>query len=122
MNNNYSAQDKLEFQRNQKWIAFESIFRTLNEHYQGGDIAVLDLCEKAKVVVDWMLEQWPMQDIKDEPFPTQVPKKTFGAKEPPSHCPECGADVKFKSGVSKAGKPYSFTGCSAYPECKWIFK
>lgn len=55
-----------------------------------------------------------------EPFPSHNPNRQQG---PPAHCPMCGADVKQKSGISKkTGKPYSFIGCGAFPECRWVFK
>ena len=38
-------------------------------------------------------------------------------------CPDCGSSIRKKEGVSKkTGQPYSFTGCSNFPECKWILK
>lgn len=38
-------------------------------------------------------------------------------------CPECGGELREKSGVSKkTGNPYSFIGCSNYPSCRYIEK
>ena len=107
--NQYTPQDKLEFQRKEQWIAFESVLRTLCEFYKGEKLAVLDISERAKVVVEWMEAQWPMAEIKDEPFPnTQMPNS--------KRCPACGEQMKrIPEGVSKkTGKPYqSFWSCGA---------
>jgi len=35
------------------------------------------------------------------------------------HCPECGADLKFKEGVSKTGKPYKGNFCTNRA-CKYV--
>lgn len=38
-------------------------------------------------------------------------------------CPKCGSNLKVVSGISsKTGKPYKFTGCSAYPTCNYVKK
>lgn len=116
---NYTYEDKIEFQRKEQWIAFENMFRTLCEYYKK-EKERRDIMIEAAEMVNWMGEQWPMQEIKNEPFPTVNRAPVKGAI--PEHCPECGADVKHKSGVSKAGKPYSFYGCGAYPECRWTLK
>ncbi len=36
-------------------------------------------------------------------------------------CPQCGGEVINKKGISKkTDKPYSFWGCSNFPECKYV--
>lgn len=35
-------------------------------------------------------------------------------------CPQCNSPLKLKQGTSKTtGKPYSFWGCTGYPNCKY---
>jgi ssDNA-binding Zn-finger/Zn-ribbon topoisomerase 1 len=117
---NYTYEEKINFQRKEQWIAFESVLRTLCEFYKGEKLAIVDISERAKVIVDRMNKQWPMGEIKDEPFPTINRAPVKGGI--PNHCPECGADVKHKTGISKAGKKYDFYGCASFPECKWTLK
>ena len=40
----------------------------------------------------------------------------------PKNCPECGAEIKEKKGISKkTGQPYHFFGCSNFAGgCKYI--
>ncbi|WP_162860474.1 topoisomerase DNA-binding C4 zinc finger domain-containing protein [Moraxella bovis] len=33
-------------------------------------------------------------------------------------CKKCGKKLILRQGTSKAGKPYSFFGCSGFPKCK----
>lgn len=109
--NNYSVDDKKNFNRREQWIAFESIFRTLCEFYKDKDNTRKDLMIEATEIVEWMGSQWPMQEIKDEPFPT---KPLAEGKI----CPRCGANMKrVPAGTSKkTGKPYNaFWSCG---ECK----
>ena len=36
-------------------------------------------------------------------------------------CPDCGHELKERSGVSKkTGNPYSFIGCTNFPACRYI--
>jgi len=117
---NYTNSDKLEFQGRDKRIAFEKIFGDLLVFYKGEGLEIKLIATRAKELVEWLFETYPLVEIKDEPFPTVNRAPIKG--NPPLHCPECGADVKHKSGVSKAGKPYDFIGCSAFPECNWTYK
>jgi len=117
--NNYSYEDKLEFQGRDKRIMFQSIFSSLCTKYQGAEITTDELTKIAFIIVEELIEKYPMVEIKDEPF---ISHKAPTNDMSPSHCPECGADVKHKSGVSKAGKPYDFIGCGAYPACSWTYK
>lgn len=42
---------------------------------------------------------------------------------PPTVCPMCSSPIREKSGVSrKTNKPYSFYGCSNYPNCSYIYR
>ncbi len=66
---NYTNNDKQEFQRKEQWIAFENMFRTLCDYYKtNSEITLKIITQQAKDMVDWMGSQWPMQEIKDEPF------------------------------------------------------
>lgn len=119
--NIYTPQDKLEFQRNQKWIAFESIFKSLCDYYgqMHSTKEINEIVKETVILVESLLKRYPMQEIKDEPFPTPKNNPTIGRI--PNICPECGASVKHKTGMGKKGS-YDFYGCSAYPKCRWTYQ
>jgi ssDNA-binding Zn-finger/Zn-ribbon topoisomerase 1 len=120
--NQYTPKELQSFQMKDSRIIFQSVFSSLTNYYgQLHSVNEVDeIVKEALIIVEELKEKYPMQEILDEPQGFNQPKVTLNG--PPSHCPECGADVKRKTGISKTGKSYDFTGCSAYPECKWIWK
>jgi predicted RNA-binding Zn-ribbon protein involved in translation (DUF1610 family) len=136
MNQKFTPEQVRRYQNRDKRIMTQSTLKAIL-----GDKGIPELTPAACdsllntvfYIVEKIAEEYPTDDDMEysekmeylpEPFPskkaTQLNTQTV---EYPAHCPECGADVKNKSGVSKkTGKPYSFVGCSAYPECRWIFK
>ena len=55
----------------------------------------------------------------DDQNGTPTPKKEQSAKNLSAFdCKRCGKKLILRQGKSKAGKPYSFFGCSGFPKCK----
>lgn len=56
-----------------------------------------------------------MNDKDGKPVPKE-PKPAQNLSE--FDCKKCGKKLILRQGTSKAGKPYSFFGCSGFPKCK----
>lgn len=56
-----------------------------------------------------------MNDKDGKPVPKE-PKPAQNLSE--FDCKKCGKKLILRKGTSKAGKPYSFFGCSGFPKCK----
>jgi len=100
----------MEFQRKEQWMAIENMFRTLCEYYKNDNcgpesqMPILEIRERAKVMLDWMEKTWPMQEIKDEPFPSHNPQRQpVGQKG--KFCPVCNAPMIYQENLSHPKAP-----------------
>ena len=61
----------------------------------------------------------PCKHTMDDQNGTPTPKKEKPAQNLSEFdCKKCGKKLILRQGKSKAGKPYSFFGCSGFPKCK----